>query len=185
MSKLWDGISTCAMLLLALPCASSAQGQDMGPEHMKHAAQSCGAASHENQAGDSAFAALQARAKVGMGVDQCASTHAFESTTYGGRVVYQMNSEDVAGAAQIRKHLRHIATSFSKGDFTTPEFIHAGRVPGTEVMARKQGSITYTARDIPRGAELRVATKDGEALKAVHEFMAFQRKEHRTGGKAM
>ena len=51
-------------------------------------------------------------------------------------------------------------------------------VPGTKTMADKKAAITYTPRDIPRGAELRITTTDPDALKAVHEFLAFQKHEH-------
>jgi hypothetical protein len=49
-------------------------------------------------------------------------------------------------------------------------------------MAAKKDKITYTFRELPRGGELRIRTKDSEALRAIHEFMAFQRSDHRAGG---
>jgi len=42
--------------------------------------------------------------------------------------------------------------------------------------------ITYTVRDLPHGAELRISTKDPAVVTAIHEFLAFQRHEHHAGG---
>jgi hypothetical protein len=54
-------------------------------------------------------------------------------------------------------------------------------VPGTAAMARLKNEITYKASDLPRGGEVRITTKNAEAVKAIHEFLAFQRGEHHAG----
>ena len=133
---------------------------------------------------DSAFAALQARGADprAMGVDQYTSVHEFDALPDGGRIELQRDVDDSAGVAQIRRHLRAIAGAFSAGDFDTPAFVHARRVPGTEVMAAKRSAIAYTVRDLPRGAELRITTHDPAAVAAIREFMAFQRMDHRAEG---
>ena len=133
---------------------------------------------------DSAFAAVQARGADprAMGVDQYTSPHRFDALPDGGRIELQRETDDSAGVAQIRRHMREIATAFAAGDFDTPAFVHAQRVPGTDVMAARTGTITYEARDLPRGAEVRITTRDPEALRAVHAFIAFQRGDHRAGG---
>jgi len=59
--------------------------------------------------------------------------------------------------------------------------VHAQAVPGTETMTRKREAIRYEARDVPGGAEVRITTRDPAALAAVHEFLAFQNSDHRTG----
>src|SRR6185369_17537166 len=92
------------------------------------------------------------------------------------------DTDDSAGVAQIRRHLREIADAFSRGDFSTPAFVHMQSVPGTRVMAAKRAVITYEPRDLARGGELRIRTSDHEALHAIHEFMAFQRQEHHAPG---
>lgn len=127
---------------------------------------------------DSAFAAMQQRGKQAMGVDQYTSTHRFDELPDGGVIRLVRDVEDSAGVAQIRAHLRDVARAFGVGDFSTPEFVHMQMVPGTKVMAAKRAAITYAARDVPRGAELRITTHDPEALAAVHQFLAFQRTEH-------
>lgn len=131
---------------------------------------------------DTAFAGVQQRGEKAMGVDQFTSTHKFDALPDGGRIELQRDVEDSAGVAQIRAHLNEIAKAFKSGDFSTPAFVHMQQVPGTSVMAAKRGAISYTYRDLPRGGELRIVTKDPEALDAIREFMAFQRQDHRAGG---
>lgn len=141
------------------------------------------AASLGAQTRDTAFVALQARGKVAMGVDQYTSTHNFDALKDGGRIELVRDAEDPAGVAVIRKHIREIAVAFAKGDFSTPAFVHKREVPGTSVMAARRAFIRYEPRDVPGGAELRMTTTDPEALKAIHQFMAFQRMDHHAGGK--
>ncbi len=131
---------------------------------------------------DTAFAALQERGREAMGVDQYTSTHFFDSLEDGGRIELQRDEDDPEGTAEIRRHLQHIAEAFARGDFQIPAFVHAQEVPGTRVMAEHRDHITYTFRELPRGGEVRITTKDPEALAAIHEFLAFQRMDHRAGG---
>jgi hypothetical protein len=158
-------LSIPVLLLLAAPAVLAAQH---GMEH--HAGH------------DSAFATMQQRGQEAMGVDQYTSTHRFDSLPDGGRIELQRDVDDSAGVAQIRQHLRQIAAAFSAGDFTTPGFVHAQHVPGTDVMAALRAAIRYDVHDLPRGAELRITTADPDAVAAVHAFMAFQRQEHHAAG---
>lgn len=132
---------------------------------------------------DSAFATLQQRGAVAMGVDQYTSTHIFESLPDGGRIVLQRDSVDAVGTASIRAHLRDIATRFTAGDFTIPGMVHAmAEVPGTKVMAAQRARIRYLVDTLPRGGQVRIVTTDSLAIAAVHEFLAFQRMDHRAAG---
>jgi hypothetical protein len=45
-------------------------------------------------------------------------------------------------------------------------------------MASKRAAISYEATERPRGGEVRIRTGDPAAVAAIHEFLAFQRKEH-------
>ena len=130
---------------------------------------------------DSAFRALQERGKRVMGVDQDRSTHLFTSLPEGGTIALTSDSTDSTAIAAIRAHFNEIAGAFATGDFTLPGVVHAGTVPGTAVMKAHAARITYRTRDIPGGAELVIGTKDRAALRAIHEFLAFQRAEHRAG----
>ena len=137
---------------------------------------------HEATAHDSAFKAMQERGKLAMGVDQYTSTHHFDALPDGGRIELQRDVDDSAGVARIREHMRDIARAFKAGDFSTPAMVHLQEVPGAKVMAAKRDVITYEPHDLPRGAELRIITHDDEALRAIREFMAFQRAEHHATG---
>lgn len=117
-----------------------------------------------------------------MGVDQYTSTHHFDALPDGGRIELQRNAEDTAGTAQIRAHIHQIARAFEAGDFSTPAMVHMQSVPGAKTMAARRSKISYEVQDLPRGAELRIRTADPDALRAIHEFMAFQRGEHHAAG---
>jgi hypothetical protein len=128
---------------------------------------------------DSAFAGVQARGHDAMGVDQYTSAHRFEPLPDGGRIELQRDTADRDGVATIRAHMREIAGRFSRGDFTIPGFVHAQEVPGTRVMAERKAQIIYEATDLPGGAEVRIRASDSAAVAAVHDFLAFQRGDHR------
>jgi len=128
---------------------------------------------------DSAFAGVQARGQQTMGVDQNTSTHHFYPLPDGGRIQLQRNTDDPAGTAQIRTHLQEIAKAFGAGDFRTPAFVHMQTVPGAPMMAAKRAGISYTFTALPRGGELLITTKVPEAIAAIHQFMEFQRMDHR------
>lgn len=129
---------------------------------------------------DSAFAALQTRGAQVMGVDQYTSSHVFEPLPDGGRIVLQRDVVDSIGVATIRAHMQDIAGRFAEGDFTLPGVVHSGTVPGTRVMAERRDRIRYGADTLPRGGQVRIMTRDSIALAEVHEFLAFQRQDHRS-----
>ena len=133
------------------------------------------------RAQDSAYHAMQQRGKVAMGVDQYTSFHRFEPAADGGRIVLVRDSADAAGVRTIREHLKGIAQAFSAGDFQTPGFVHDQTVPGTQVMTAKKAAIRYVFHPLPGGGEVRIVTRDAASVAAVHEFLTFQRTEHRTG----
>jgi hypothetical protein len=117
-----------------------------------------------------------------MGVDQYTSQHVFEPLPNGGRIVLQRKEADSAGEAVIREHMRTIAKAFAAGDFTLPGVVHAMKdVPGTVQMRALHDDITYTPKDLPRGGEVIIATNNPMAIAAVHDFLAFQRMDHRAG----
>jgi hypothetical protein len=160
--------TTASLLLLAGFMTSPAAGQDPRDHHRR--AES-----------DTAFASMQSRGRAAMGVDQYTSAHRFEDLADGGRIELQRDSSDHAGVAEIRAHLRRIAKAFASGSFNVPGFVHAGEVPGTSVMRERRDRITYRFDSLPGGGEVRIGTRDPAALRAVHEFLAFQRREHRVG----
>jgi hypothetical protein len=132
-----------------------------------------------NAVPDSAFAALQARGAQVMGVDQYTSSHVFEPLADGGRIVLQRDVADSIGVATIRAHMQDIAARFADGDFTLPGLVHDQTVPGTRVMAERRDRIRFVVDTLPHGGQVRIVTRDPVALAAVHEFLAFQRHDHR------
>jgi hypothetical protein len=131
---------------------------------------------------DADFAGVQARGQVAMGVDQYTSSHVFESLPDGGRIVLQRDLTDSAGTATIRDHLRHIAHAFAAGDFRLPGFVHAQVVPGVDIMTARREAIRYAMDTLPRGGTVRLYSTDSVAVKAIHEFLAFQREDHHAAG---
>jgi hypothetical protein len=133
---------------------------------------------------DSAFALVQARGQSAMGVDQYTSQHQFESLPDGGRITLTRDPSDTAGGAQIRAHMQEIAAAFRQGIFDLPGFVHDREVPGTAVMRARGAHIRYFPDSAPGGGQLRISSRDSIAVAAIHEFLAFQRRDHRVGDHA-
>jgi ketosteroid isomerase-like protein len=133
---------------------------------------------------DSGFAGVQARGEIAMGVNQYTSSHSFTPLADGGRIELRRDLDDSAGTAAIRQHMQRIATQFAAGDFQLPGFVHAEKVPGTDVMSARRERITYTAESLPRGAALRIRSADAVAIRAIHQFLAYQRQDHHAGATA-
>ena len=126
---------------------------------------------------------MQSRGAHVMGVDQYTSAHVFEDLPDGGRVVLEHDDlSDSAAIATIRVHMREIAASFRAGDFTKPFQVHAQTVPGTAVMRDRRAAISYAPIDRPRGGNVRITSRDSTAVRAIHEFLAFQREQHHAEG---
>ncbi len=125
---------------------------------------------------------LNRRGEAVMGFDQTVTTHHFRITADGGRIEVTANdAKDAASVEQIRMHLRHIATMFAAGDFTSPMLIHAKEPPGVKAMKQAGRHITYAFADIERGGSVNIAAESPEARDAVHEFLRFQITDHKTG----
>ena len=117
-----------------------------------------------------------------MGFDHTKTTHHFLLQDVGGSIEITANkSEDVESSNQIRMHLKHIARMFAEGDFNAPMLIHEQTPAGVPVMQELKSEIKYDFEEIDRGAAVRISTTNPEALKAIHDFLRFQIKEHKTG----
>jgi hypothetical protein len=116
-----------------------------------------------------------------MGFDT-KTTHHFLLEESGGSIEVTANkSDDVESSEQIRMHLKHIAMMFADGNFNAPMLIHDQTPPGVPVMQELKGEIKYNYEEIDRGAAVRISTTNPAALKAIHDFLRFQIKEHKTG----
>ena len=169
---------TVVALLATAPARLVAQHPPAAPPPHAHAGPTA--------ARDSSFASLQRRGKTVMGVDQYRSAHRFDDLPDGGWIELQSTANDSSAARTIREHLATVARAFAAGDFSAPALVHDKRdpraVPGAATMAARRAAIRYQVKPLPRGAALRISTRDPEALRAVHEFLAFQRADHRAAG---
>ena len=117
-----------------------------------------------------------------MGFDHLKTTHHFLLANDGGAIqVEANNAEDTESRDQIRGHLRHITMMFSEGNFEVPMLVHEKTAPGSSVMQKLKGEITYEYKETDRGALIQISTANKEALQAIHRFLKFQIKEHMTG----
>jgi hypothetical protein len=78
-------------------------------------------------------------------------------------------------------HLQHIEHAFKSGDFNIPMFVHDRTPPGVPTMKRLKQQIQYKYEPVENGGRVAISSGNTQAVKAVHEFLAFQIREHRTG----
>lgn len=158
------------LLFCSVPLAAQNKDTQSCPMHAKHSASAQHRADVEKH-GDEA-----------MGFPHNKTTHHFRLYSDGGAVEVTANdAHDATNTEAIRSHLKHIATMFANGDFSTPMFIHSQTPPGVAVMKQKRAAISYAFEELPDGGRVRIKTADQEALKAVHDFLRFQIEDHQTG----
>lgn len=118
-------------------------------------------------------------AEHAMGFSQSASKHTFRLFSDGG--VIEVRSSDAATLQAIRQHLQMIAKDFAAGDFAKPLAVHDRLPDGSATMKELRGEIHYEFSEIESGGRVRITTKNPRALEAVHQFLRFQIREHKTG----
>src|SRR5450432_2729192 len=124
---------------------------------------------------------VDSRGDHAMGFSHESTAHHFTLLPEGGFIEVDIKADhDDATRDQIRMHLTHIAAMFSDNKFDVPMFIHGRIPPGVPVMKERHAAINYTFQPTDRGGQVRIVTRDPKALKAIHEFLAFQIKDHRT-----
>ena len=117
-----------------------------------------------------------------MGFDHTKTTHHFRLSAQGGAIEITANSsDDTESRDQIRSHLGHISKKFAAGDFNAPMLIHEQTPPGVPVMQKLKNEIDYRFEETERGATIHISTTNGKAVQAIHKFLRFQIKEHKTG----
>ena len=125
---------------------------------------------------------VEKRGDQAMGFSHQMTTHHFLLTKDGGIIGVEADDpNDAASRDAIRQHLDHIATLFKQGDFDIPMFIHAQTPPGVSTMKRLKDEISYEALLTAKGAEVKIASENAEAVSAIHQFLQFQIKDHQTG----
>lgn len=154
---------------LAVAAVALAEDHDSCPLHAEHMKQ----AAHQS---------MVERGDAVMGFAAAKTTHHFRLLNDGGSIEVSANqATDASSIASIRKHLSLVAAQFGAGDFSMPEKTHAVAPPGVEGMSRLSSEIHYSYEETARGARVRIATTNSEALHAVHDFLRFQIQEHETG----
>jgi hypothetical protein len=127
-------------------------------------------------------AEVDSRGDQGMGFSHDMTGHHFHLFSDGGAIEVESNSpDDDSSKAAIRRHMQKIAGMFGQGDFSLPMFIHDTIPPGVEVMKRLKDQIVYSTENTAKGAQVRIATRNPKALAAIHDFLCFQIRDHRTG----
>jgi hypothetical protein len=125
---------------------------------------------------------VEKRGDQAMGFSHQMTSHHFLLTKDGGIIEVEADDpNDKASRDAIRQHLDHIATLFKQGDFDVPMFIHAQTPPGAPTMKRLKDEITYSTQTTQKGAEVKIASANAEAVSAIHQFLKFQIKDHQTG----
>jgi len=117
-----------------------------------------------------------------MGFDQTATRHHFSLFADGGAIAVDTNTKDTKERDAIRAHLSHIAVMFGTGNFDAPMLVHDTKdVPGIAVLGERHGAVTYRYADTPAGGRIDIVTTDPAALSALHDFLRYQIREHKTG----
>jgi hypothetical protein len=125
---------------------------------------------------------LDSRGAMVMGFDQEKTTHHFLLYRDGGAIDVSANEDsDVKSRDAIRSHLPHIAQMFGEGNFAAPMLVHASDVPGTAELAKRKDRVQYKYVETRRGGRVDIVTTDETALRALHEFLRFQIRDHETG----
>jgi hypothetical protein len=124
---------------------------------------------------------LKERGRLAMGFDQDRTTHHFVLRPDGGIISVEVNDpSDDQNRRAIRQHLRQIAIDFADGRFDAPLQTHGEEPPGTSLMRSLRSAIRYMAEETANGARVVIRSSDRRAVDAIHEFLAYQIREHRT-----
>lgn len=178
----WKSILTL-LALMAVATASAVYGQSQNPMphcSMMEAAKTPNA--NQSDAHAQHHMGVNERGDHAMGFSQAKTTHHFRLTRDGGVIEVSANDgKDTESRDQIKMHLAHIAVLFKQGDFSKPMFTHGNVPPGVPVMTQLKAEIEYAFAETEHGGDVRITTHNAEALKAIHEFLRFQIKDHETG----
>jgi len=126
------------------------------------------------------------RGERAMGFSQTNSTHHFLLKPDGGIISVSANDlQDSATRDQIRMHLNHIAQAFGTGDFNIPMFVHDQTPAGVPIMKRLAKKIRFQFQETANGGAVVISSGSREAVRAIHDFLIFQIREHQTGDPTM
>lgn len=173
MNSKWFWNSLLALVLMATAASPAGAQQSDDP-----ATAQC----HQQADSHHGTAQMQDRGDLAMGFPQANTTHHFLLTKDGGVISVEVkDAKDTASRDDIRMHLAHIAKAFAAGDFDIPMFVHDQVPPGVEGMKSKKDQIEYRFEETELGGRVVLTSSDSAALMAIHDFLAFQIREHQTG----
>lgn len=140
------------------------------------------ATQHHDHEQDKRLDGVNERGDHAMGFSHEKTTHHFRLAVDGGVIEVVANDpKDATSVEQIRTHLSHIAKLFKEGNFSAPMLTHGETPAGVPDMTRMKDDITYTFESIERGGRVRIVTSNEQAIEAVHQFLRYQIKDHKTG----
>jgi len=192
-----------ALAVLSLSAAASPQGA--AQQNPKHESMACCPMAHSNHSsGDKAHGAngsamancpmmqgvasqhsqadMNARGEKGMGFSQTATQHHFFLTANGGAIQVEVkDASDQTNLDQLRMHLEHISQAFASGDFDIPMFVHDTMPPGVPEMKQLRNEIHYSYAETANGGRVVIDSANQAAVDAIHQFLRFQIREHKTG----
>jgi hypothetical protein len=153
---------TITLVAGGLAIAASGAGQSSGSPHGQHDMMAAG-----NRA---------------MGFDQARTFHHFRLLARGGVVEVHVNDPgDTKSAQQIAAHLEHVSRQFAAGNFAASAATHGEPPPGVATLQKRADRVRYRFEPTAVGGRVRIVTDDAEALDALHAFLRYQIREHRTG----
>jgi hypothetical protein len=150
--------------------------------HAQHPAMPPGMTHEEHLAQMQKDAELKKNGAEAMGFDQDKTAHHFRLSSTGGAIeVVTKDPADAVSREQIRAHLKTIAEQFANGDFGKPLATHGELPPGVQTMQERRNALTFKYEELPGGGRVRIAASEAKATDAVHEFLRYQIREHKTG----
>ncbi len=163
------------ILKVLLPFALAVLGAPAVAQHGTHSA-------HKAAVPAAHYAGVNKRGDQAMGFDHSKTRHHLRLYADGGTIGVEANDpSDTQSRDAIRRHTQMIRGMFAGGNFDLPMLTHATTPPGMQTMQRLRKDVHYTYEETPRGAQVRLSTRNPKALQAIHQFLRFQIRDHRTG----
>lgn len=120
-----------------------------------------------------------------MPFDMSKTVHVFRMTDAGGiQQVLVRNAADADQIVLIRRHLKHEAENFRRGDYADPAHLHGAAMPGLKDLQANAKHIHVSYRELPLGAQIKFETKSRHLLTAIHRWFGAQLSEHGADARA-